>query len=429
MTVRLSGRTPANFENPRSNTPTMLAFPRNDNSLLTPEFCLLMGVSFLAFCNISLFYGLNDYLAAQGVPSFWRGVLLGLEPCTALVVRPLISPFLTVRGSVSVVAASLLLLMIALLSYSVADTVWTLALVRILHGLGFVLLVSALVMLLVASLPPGRTGQGFGFFAIAGLLPYAVLPPLVERLLPLAGDEPRVYALFAPALLLALPALPYLRRRMRDLDCEGASALRRPTLAEVRADFRAPGVVRLLAANGLVFTATTVVFFFMRTRLIELDTINAGLFFSVSTTATIGVRVFGGRLLDRVDRFAMLLTALLALAAVVACFSLVERSGTLLVLAAAYGTCVGFALPQLNAAMYDISPPHLRGFNTNMMLFTMDGGYVFGPLLAGGLLAAGAPTAQLFVWFAVCPVLGGLLAGSLSGVMRRSAPGAGREDG
>jgi len=370
---------------------------------------MLMGVSFLAFCNISLFYGLNDYLAAQGIPSFWRGVLLGLEPCTALVVRPLISPFLTVRGSVSVVAVSLLLLMAALLSYSVADTVWTLALVRILHGLGFVLLVSALAMLLVASLPPDRTGQGFGVFAIAGLVPYAVLPPLVERLLPLVGSEPRVYALFTPALLLALPALPYLRRRI----CapgHGAAALRRPTLAEVRADFRTPDVLRLLAANGLLFTATTVVFFFMRTRLVELDTINAGLFFSVSTAATIGVRVFCGRLLDRMNRFIMLLVMLLALAAVIVCFSLAGRGGVLLALAGAYGVCLGFAIPQLNAVMYEISPTHLRGFNTNMMLFTMDGGYVFGPLLAGGLLAVGVPTAQLFAWFAVCPLLGGILA-------------------
>jgi len=369
-----------------------------------------MGITFLAFCNISLFYGLNDYLEARHVPSMWRGVLLGLEPCTALVVRPLVSPFLTVRNSISVVAGSLLLLMCAVSSYSVAGTIPLLAVVRIAHGLGFVLLASALAMLLVASMPPDRTGQGFGVFAIAGLLPYAVLPPVVERLLPLMGSETRVYALFAPALLLALPALPYLRRRILRPGNEGAAALRRPTPADIRTDLRAPGVARLLAANVLVFTATTVVFYFMKDRLSSLGELNAGLFFSVSTAATIGVRVLFGKLLDRIDRFTMLLTTLLALSAVMVLFSLAGRGGALLVLAAAYGTCIGFALPQLNAAMFDISPPHLRGFNTNLMLFTMDAGYAIGPLLAGGLLTSGMSPAYLFAWMAVCPMLGGVLA-------------------
>ncbi|MBG0775924.1 MAG: MFS transporter [Desulfovibrionaceae bacterium] len=372
-----------------------------------------MGVAFLAFCNISLFYGLNDYLKARGIPSLWRGVLLGLEPCTALVLRPLISPFLTVRNGVAGVAVALLLLMVALCSYAAADSIRALALVRIAHGLGFVLLVSSVTTLLVAYLPPGRTGQGFGIFAIAGLLPYAVLPPVVERLLPLAGSEPRVYALFAPALLLGLPVLPYLRRRVRLLDRDGLAPCRRPTLADIRADLRSPGVARLLVANGLVFTATTVVFFFMKDRLTVLDMRNEGLFFSVSTAATVGVRVFCGRLLDRIDRFVMLLAMLLALAAVFVLFSLAGSGVALLVLAGAYGICLGFAVPQLNAAMFEISPPPLRGFNTNLMLFTMDAGYVFGPVLAGGLLAAGTSTAHLFAWFAPCLLLAGFLAGGL----------------
>jgi MFS family permease len=391
----------------------MLLFSRNDNSLLTPEFCLLMTVTFLAFCNISLFYGLNAYLETQGIPSFWRGVLLGLEPFTALAVRPLISPFLTVRNSISVVAVSLIILMGALCSYSVADTIWALSLVRIAHGLGLVLLISAVVILLVASIPPARAGQAFGVFAIAGLLPYAVLPPLVEKLLPLAGSEPHVYALFSPALLIAMPVLPYLRKHILSSENNRGTSHSRPSFAEIKTNLRAPGVGRLLAANGLLFTATTVVFFFMKDRLTLLDTLNAGLFFSVSTAATIGVRVFRGKLMDGMNRFTMLFAVMLALATVIALFSFAGGASALLALAGAYGICMGFAIPQLNAAMFEISPPQLRGFNTNMMLFTMDAGYVFGPLLAGGLLAAGTSTAHLFAWFAVCPLLGGILAGSM----------------
>ncbi|QGY41863.1 MFS transporter [Pseudodesulfovibrio cashew] len=407
----------------------MPLIPRNDNSLLTPEFCLLMGVTFLAFCNISLFYGLNDYLEARHIPSFWRGVLLGLEPCTALLVRPLISPFLSVRNCLHVVAASLLILMTALLSYSAADTLLALAGVRVIHGLGFVLLVSAVAVLLVAFLPPNRVGQGFGIFAIASLLPYAVLPPVVERLLLLVGSEPRVYALFAPALIPALLVLPYLHRRLRRMDLDGAAAHRRPTFADITADLRSPGIGRLLAANGLLFTATTVVFFFMKDRLMALGMHNVGLFFSISTAATIAVRVFCGRLMDSVNRAIMLAVTLTALAGVMVLFSVTGTVGPLYALAGLYGLCIGFAMPQLNAAMFVISPAHLRGLNTNLMLFTMDAGYVFGPLLAGGLLNAGVPSASLFACFAVGPLLGALLTLRLAGLMRRHAPDRTRADG
>lgn len=387
----------------------MLLFPKDDESLLTPEFCLLMGVAFLAFCNISLFYGLNDYLEAHGIPSLWRGVLIGLEPCTALVLRPFISPFLSVRNSVPVVAAALLVLIGALCSYSLADSITALALVRIVHGFGFVLLLSALATLVVAYLPAGKTGQGFGVFAIAGLLPYTILPPVVERLLPLAGSEPHVYALFAPVLILALLVVPFLYRRVRMLAGTEAAAHGCPTRADILKNLRSPGVGRLMLGNGLLITATTVVFFFIKDRLTMLDMGNAGLFFSVSSAATISVRVFCGRIFDRTNRFVMLFAVLVALSAIIALFGLAEKIAVLLMLAGAYGTSLGFAIPQFNAAMFEISPPQLRGFNTNMILFTMDVGYVVGPLLAGGLLSAGMPTAHLFVWIAICPLLAGLL--------------------
>ena len=400
----------------------MRLFSRNDNSLLTPEFAVLMGVAFLAFCNLSLFYGLSAYLESQHVPPLWRGVLLALEPCTALIVRPVASLYLTKYNSLRVVGIALLVLMVALCSYSLANGVWSLALVRILHGLGFVLLISSLVTLLVEIIPAQRCGQAFGVFAITSLLPYAVLPPIVERLVPLVGSEPHVYAMFSPLLALSLLALPYLGKRGRSEAIKNVASCNRPSLEEIRSNLRAPGVGSLLVANGLVFTATTVVFFFMKDRLLELNSSNVGLFFSISTAVTIGVRVFCSALLDKGNRAVMLAIVLTVLAGVLVLFSMAGSVDPLYGLAGLYGLCIGFAMPQLNAAMFVISPPHLRGLNTNMMLFTMDAGYVFGPLLAGGLLNAGVTTKGLFACFAVGPLLGAVLTGGLARLMRTHAP-------
>jgi MFS family permease len=384
------------------------------DSLFSFEFVALSAISFLAFCNLSLFYGFNAYLEGIGVSAVWRGVLIGLEPGTAFLLRPIISPWLTPRNSVRTMGIGLVLILVALLSYPLAPNLWPLALVRVLHGTGFVVMISACVSVLVLFIPPGRSGQGFGVFSISTLLPYAVLPPLVEPLLVVVGDASRVYALFTPLfvpVLLLLPAVGRgVRRRMADLPDK---AVQRPRCTDLVEDLRTPGIARLLTANLLLFIATTTVFFYMKDHLSALGGGNPGLFFSISTGATILVRIACGKLLDKVNRAAMLGLFLLVLAMCFLLFSLAETPGNILILAGLYGVCLGFVMPQLNAAMFDISPRHLRGLNTNMMLFTMDAGFWMGPMLAGLLLAMGTSYAGLFLAFAVLPLTGSVITWSM----------------
>ncbi len=387
---------------------------KSPDSLLSLEFVALSAISFLAFCNLSLFYGFNAYLEGIGVQATWRGVLIGLLPGTSFALRPFIIPWLTPGNSVRTMGVGLLLIVLALSGYSLATDLWTLALVRVLHGAGFVVTLSACVSVLVLFIPEGRSGQGFGVFSITTLLPFAVLPPLVEPLQIVVGDASRVYSLFSPLIVPALFLLPVLGRRVRlrmaNLPDKALQRLRCKDLAE---DFRTPGIARLLTANLLFFIATTTVFFYMKDHLLVLGAGNPGLFFSISVGMTILVRISCGKLLDRVNRAAMLSLFLLVLAL---CFLLFSQAGTsdrILILAGLYGACLGFVIPQLNAAMFDISPQHLRGLNTNMMIFTMDAGLWMSPVLAGILLAMGADYAELFLAFAVLPLAGAVIAWSL----------------
>jgi predicted MFS family arabinose efflux permease len=237
------------------------------------------------------------------------------------------------------------------------------------------------------------------------------------------GNEAAVYGRFTifllPALLLLLP----LQRSVRRLDATlPHHHKQRPTAAQLRADLRTPGVAQLLAANLLLFTATTVVFFYMKDHLLALGSGNAGLFFTVSTGTTIVVRVVCGKLLDRVNRAAMLTLFLGVLAANLCLFGVPDSLETMLPLAALYGLCLGFVMPQMNAAMFVISEPRLRGLNTNLLLFTMDGGFFLGPLLAGLMQTDGMGLTALFALCALGPLLAGALTWTLVGRMRDGAP-------
>jgi MFS family permease len=370
----------------------------------------LSVVSFLAFCNLSIFYGFNAYLGRLGIAPEWRGVLLALEPGTAFLLRPVISPLLHLGNGVRIMGLGLAAIMAALAGYPLATGAWPRAALRVLHGAGFVALVSAAVAVLVHYVPKERSGQGFGVFSIMTLLPYAVVPPLVERFLPALGNEALVYCLAAPLFLPAFLLLIPLGRKSRALAATlPRAALARPGPAEMREDLGLPGVASLLLANLLLFTATTVVFFFMKDYGAGLGLANPGLFFSLSTGATILVRVAAGPFFDRVNKAAVLAALLPVLGL---CLLLFGRAGSpagLLVLAGGYGLCLGVVMPQLNAAMFVISPARLRGLNTNLMLFTMDGGYWLGPLAGGFLLGKGWSFPELFTGSAALAVAAGIL--------------------
>jgi MFS family permease len=394
-------------------------FAGSSETLFSFEFVALSTISFLAFCNLSLFYGFNAYLEGLEVTAAWRGILIGLEPATAFVLRPIISPWLTPRNSVPVIGLGLTLVMLALLGYAEADNLWTLGLIRILHGTGFVVMISACVSVVVLFIPEGRSGQGFGVISITTLLPYAVLPPLVEPLLIVVGDASRVYTLFSPLFVPALLLLPAVGRGVRRRLTEPRDQIvHRPKRADIVEDLRTPGIVGILATNLLFIIATSTVFFYMKDHLSDLGTGNPGLFFSISTGSTILVRIVCGKLLDKVNRAAMLALFLAVLTLCFLLFSLAQTSGVILSLAGLYGVCLGFIMPQLNASMFVISPRHLRGLNTNMMFFTMDAGFWMGPMLAGLLLAMGVDYAGLLAFFAVLPLAGAVISWSLVKVLR-----------
>ena len=74
-------------------------------SLLSLEFILLSGISFFAFCNIAVFYGFYSYLGQIGIPVEWRGLLVGLEPFTAFVLRLLLIPLISAGNAARLLLA------------------------------------------------------------------------------------------------------------------------------------------------------------------------------------------------------------------------------------------------------------------------------------------------------------------------------------
>lgn len=377
--------------------------------LFTYDFTILTLVAAFGFCNIAVFYGFATYLERLGVDPAWRGLLLGAEPLAAFCLRPFLSVLVTPRNALVLVRTSLVGMGLALCAYLGARDIGPLLVVRLFHGITFVCLVSAITVLLVQVIPRQLSGRAFGYFSLAALVPYAVMPPLTEWLLTRVHREDRAYAICSVLVLPALALLVPLGRRLGRRAMAGAEGEGRVCLAELRQTL-ALGPVRLvLLSNLAMFLCTTLVFFFFKPFALSLGMADSGLFFSVYTAAAIAVRLLAGPLYDRLPKEVVLASALVCLAGCMVGFAVAAGPQRLLVLAVAYGVSLGLAMPLLNAVMFGHSPPAMRGATMNLMLFMMDASYVFGPLAGGALLAGGAGFPGLFLVAAACALVSGLL--------------------
>jgi len=361
------------------------------------EFLSLCLIVMAAFGNVSVFYGFYHHLGTIDIPVVWRGFLVGLEPMTAFALRLLVLPWLHVRNAYRVLMVSLVLLILCSCSYLWVVTVPAMIVLRIAHGGTFVLLTSAAIALVVHFIPPEKGGQGFGALSVATMIPFALIPPLSEALLPLVRSAADIYAavsVFSVAAILLMAALQ--RRLVLAMQGLDGVLLRRPSVSEIRENFRIRAVVLLLTATLLVYLAHAAVFYFLKDLSLQTAAGDVGLFFTVSMTTMIAVRAFGGVFFDRLNK-RRFLTAGLAL--LVLCLLLLPEAGTrasYYALAGLYGLSVGVALPLLNALLFASSPPALRGLNTNMTLFTLDLAYCLMPYLGGLLIALGFLFAVLF---------------------------------
>ena len=380
---------------------------RQQNDLFSYGFVALSLTALFGFCNIAIFYSFYHYLETIGISPQWRGTLLALEPLTAFMVRPFISPLLHAGNGLRCIRYALIANGMALLCYPFASTVLTLVAVRIFHGLAFVVLVSSVAALLVLFIPPAKSGQGFGIFSLMTLLPYAVVPPMNEWVLTRVDNPAMPYALASVFLLPALVSLVPLGKRVAQKREEhGFCARPGSRWTDVVTNLKTPGTRVILGANFCFFVSTTTIFYLIKDFAPTIGVSNAGMFFTVSTIAVILMRLGGSSFFDRVDKKRVLLGAGILLCLALYSFGHLYGQILFLMVAAVYGACLGVILPLLNAAMFLVSAPNMRGLNTNLMLFMMDAGYVVGPFMGASIMGLGYSYSVLFGVAACCSLVG-----------------------
>ncbi len=380
--------------------------------LWTRSFGVLLAITFLAYANISVFFEFYAYLGTCPIDPTWYGTLIGMFAAVSLVARPLVSPFFQPGNARRFLVLGTILVILALAGYSLTDSLAGLMGVRIFHGLSFVVMGSALTALMMAHVPPKASARFFGIISIVILIPNTLVPPLLPFLTRVAGGLPGVLLGFCALTALVFFMLPLVPDQ--DAKTRMADQTRPLTRAQIRENLTDSKVLLLLVAMFCLYCGHALVFFFLDGFSKDMGITNAGLFLTLSTAGEIGVRLVGGKAMDRARKERLLAAILVFLALGFLLLGALPHLPQSLRIPLFFATGAwaglgwGVAMPVFNGLMFDISKPRYRSLNTNLGMQMFQAGFFVGPFLGSALVGV-AGFGPVFYFSALLSCVGGAL--------------------
>lgn len=350
--------------------------------LLNREFIALNGIAFFTYCNLAIFFEFHDYLSTLPIPSIWIGFLIAAFSLTALTVRPLVSPFVTVQNSRKWMFTGCCFLIASLTLYNFATGFWSMTITRMIHGAAYVVMRTSATTKLVSVIPKDRSAQAFGLLSVISLLPFALIPPLLKPLTGYFEGFDGVINISAALMLINLPLIALLKASW-SADPHGESAL---SISEIGVNLRDQRIWSLLAINLIVWTSFTTIFFYLKGFGEKVGISNPGYFFLVSTFTEMAVRVFAGHLFDKISKKISLLVSLILLIFGYMLIGIVTTPIGFYSLGLVLGLGWGVILPVINGFLFDVSAPKFKGLNANLATEMFQAGFTLGPFLGGLVL-------------------------------------------
>jgi len=327
--------------------------------------------NFFFFFSLNCFILLPLYIEGIGGTEVEIGIVMGVYNAVGILCQPLVGPLVDAFGRRRFMLIGAGLVTLAALLATAAPSIPMLAFVRALQGVGFSAFFVANYSYVLDLTPPSRRGWALGIYGVAGLVATAVAPLIGEGMVRRMGFRPLFFLATAMAIVAAGYVWSLPRGRPGGPLPLAGSLWERGGLDELR--HRHMAVTLFFGLGAGVETLA--------------------LFYTAFAVAAIGVRVFGGRLIDTHGRRAVIVpsmfvqtgaTALLALLGfLVSRTSLTPVVPVLFVAGLMSGSAHGLLYPGLAALVTDHAPETRRGvivamFSAVFLVGQTAGAFAFG---------------------------------------------------
>jgi MFS family permease len=335
--------------------------------------------NFLTLSSFSTFFLFPLFILKHGGNEVDIGVIMGAFTLASVVCRPWISEMIDRIGrkkSYTIGSLQMSVLPLAYLHFrgDLSEFYFFLLCVRIIHGMGFAICLTAAFTYIADLIPEGRLNEGLGIFGVSGIIAMAIGPAVAELVIDEFGFQMLFIASGMMATLGLIIHLPLAETFVHDLRKTPISfftvlKVRRISLVAVLASLFGFG---LAASNGFISPFAS-----------ERQLAFISLYYIAYSSSAVLTRLLGVRLADRLgeDRiipYAMILTG-------VGLAVLVFLGGSLiLVLAGLMAGCGhGFLYPALNALAIRNGSTAIRGKITGVFTGSVDAGVFVGSIILG----------------------------------------------
>lgn len=365
---------------------------------------LASSAHFLHALAFNLYLHLSGFLQKAGATTLQIGVIFGVTGLVAILARPPMGHIMDQRGRRGIIRAGGLLHAVVCFLYCTVDSVgpWVVC-VRILHGVSEAMLFTSLFAFASDIVPASRRFEGIALFGVSGMLPISIGSVLGDVILSRAGYS-QLFAtsagLATAAFLLSLPLTDPVRKH------EGEAT--RGMLAA----FRQPDLLPLWFAGVVFATCLAAPFTFFATFVLSENVGKAGLFFSCYSLAAITLRIFGGKLPERLGAKQVLLPAMGSVAAGLALLVFARSPLTVGIAGVLSGMGHGYTFPILLGLLISRARSSERGAALAIFTALFDAGSLLGnPLFGAVLLLTHSSYRTMFGTAAALMVLGTVLFG------------------
>jgi len=343
---------------------------KNEN-LFSRNFILTSLSTFTLFSSFYfLLITLPIYIQKIGGTESEIGFIIGVFTISAVVLRPFIGQEIDRRGRKNILISGLLVFLVSMLLYNYTNSVTSLLLLRVFHGIGWGAATTAATTLIADIAPPNRRGEAMGIFGMSSNVAMAIGPALSMLLLQ-AYDFSILFIIGAGialvSLLLALPISETM-----------ASHPKTPLFSR-----------EALFASTLMFTVSLTygsLVSFLSLFAQKQGIINPGIFFTVFAATLILVRAFAGRLSDTKGRKFVILPGMILIAASLFVLSTASVLFVFLMAALLYGLGFGLVHPSLMALLVDSVSEKGRGAAMGTFTAAFDLGIGMGSIILGFVL-------------------------------------------
>jgi MFS family permease len=335
--------------------------------------------NFMILSSFSTFFLFPLFVLNHGGNEIDIGVIMGAFTFASVVCRPWISEMIDRIGrkksyTIGCLLMSVLPLVYLLFYGELRDFYFPLLAVRIIHGMGFALCLTAVFTYIADLTPQNRLNEGLGIFGISGLIGTAVGPAIAEVVIDKLGFS----TLFVTSGLMAVFAL-LVHLPLSETWVHGTSG--NPTSFFGVLKIRRTGLVAILAVLfGFGLAATNG---FVAPFASERQVSFVSAYYLAYSGSAVLVRVLGGRVADRLNEDRVIPGAMILTGIGLASLVFLRGSSDLIAAGFLGGCGHGLLYPSLNVLAIRDMPAAIRGKITGIFTGSIDAGVFAGSIILG----------------------------------------------